>query len=44
VSQYVSNVSGQVEQQPPSLHAIPVSDGADKKAAEQIDGRFRHIE
>lgn len=29
---------------PPSLHSIPVGDGADKLAAEQIDGRFRHIE
>src|SRR3989304_228120 len=35
--QYVSNVAGQVEQQPPSLHAIPVGGGADKQAAEQID-------
>ena len=42
--QYVANVAGQVEKQPPSLHAIPVGGGADKKAAEQIDGRFRHIE
>lgn len=42
--QYVANVSGQVEQQTPSLHAIPVGGGADKEAAEQIDGRFRHIE
>jgi hypothetical protein len=42
--QFVANVAGQVEQNPPSLHAIPVSGGADKKAAEQIDGRFRHIE
>jgi hypothetical protein len=42
--QYVANVAGQIEKQPPSLHAIPVSGGADKKAAEQIDGRFRHIE
>lgn len=42
--QYVANVAGQVEQQPPSLHAIPIGGGADKKAAEQIDGRFRHIE
>jgi len=42
--QYVANVSGQVEQRPPSIHAIPVGGGADKKAAEQIDGRFRHIE
>lgn len=42
--QYVANVAGQVETNPPSLHAIPVGGGADKKAAEQIDGRFRHIE
>jgi hypothetical protein len=42
--QYVANVAGQVEKQPPSLHAIPVGGGADKQAAEQIDGRFRHIE
>lgn len=42
--QYVANVAGQIEKQPPSLHAIPVSGGADKQAAEQIDGRFRHIE
>jgi len=42
--QYVANVAGNIEKQPPSLHAIPVSGGADKQAAEQIDGRFRHIE
>ena len=42
--QYVSNVAGQVEKSPPATHAIPVGGGADKKAAEQIDGRFRHIE
>lgn len=42
--QYVSNVAGQIEKQPPSIHAIPVGGGADKQAAEQIDGRFRHIE
>jgi Phage P22-like portal protein len=42
--QYVSNVAGQIEQQSPSIHAIPVGGGADKLAAEQIDGRFRHIE
>lgn len=44
VGQYVANVAGQIEKQPPSIHAIPVGGGADKKAAEQIDGRFRHIE
>lgn len=42
--QYIANVAGQVEKQPPSLHAVPVGGGADKEAAEQIDGRFRHIE
>lgn len=42
--QYVANVSGQIEQQPPSLHAIPEGGGANKQAAEQIDGRLRHIE
>jgi hypothetical protein len=42
--QYVANVAGQIEQQTPSLHAIPVGGAADKQAAEQIDGRFRHIE
>lgn len=42
--QYVANVSGQVEQRPPALHAIPVGGGADKKVAEQLDGFYRHIE
>jgi Phage P22-like portal protein len=42
--QYVANVAGQIEKQPPAIHAIPVGGGADKQAAEQIDGRFRHIE
>lgn len=42
--QYVAHVAGQIEQQTPSIHAIPVSGGADKLAAEQLDGRFRHIE
>ena len=42
--QYVANVAGQIEKQPPAIHAIPVGGGADKKAAEQLDGRFRHIE
>lgn len=42
--QYVANVAGQIEQRPPAIHAIPVGGGADKQAAEQIDGRFRHIE
>lgn len=44
LGQYTGQVTGQIEKQPPSLHAIPVAGGADKKAAEQIDGRFRHIE
>jgi hypothetical protein len=44
LGQYVANVAGQVEKQPPALHAIPVGGGADKRAAEQMDGRFRHIE
>lgn len=42
--QYVANVAGQIEQQPPSLHAIPETGGAEKQVAEQIDGRFRQIE
>lgn len=42
--QYVSNVAGQVEQRPPSLHAIPAGGGSDQKVAEQYDGIFRHIE
>lgn len=42
--QYIANVAGQVEQRPPSLHAIPAGDGADKKVAEQLDGFYRHIE
>ena len=44
LGQYVSNVSGQVEQRPPSLHALPVADGADQRVAEALDGHFRHIE
>lgn len=44
IGQYVSNVSGQIEQRPPSLHALPVGSGADKKVAEQLDGFFRQIE
>ena len=43
-NQYVSNVAGQVEQNPPALHALPVGDGADKRVAEKLDGFFRHIE
>lgn len=42
--QYVANVAGQIEKSPPSLHAIPVGGLADKRTAELIDGRFRHIE
>lgn len=42
--QYVANVAGQVEQNPPAIHSLPVGDGADKKVAEQLDGFFRHIE
>jgi hypothetical protein len=42
--QYVSNVAGQIERAPPALHALPVGGGADKRAAEQLDGFFRHIE
>ena len=38
--QYVANVAGQIEKQPPAIHAIPVGGGAEKEAAEQIDGRF----
>lgn len=44
IGQYVSNVTGQVEQSPPALHALPVNGGADKRVAEQLDGFFRHIE
>ncbi len=44
LGQYTAQVTGQIEKQPPSIHAIPVSGGAMKQAAEQIDGRFRHIE
>ena len=44
IGQYVSNVAGQVEQNPPALHALPVGDGADKRVAEKLDGFFRHIE
>jgi hypothetical protein len=44
VGQYISNVAGQVEQRPPAIHAIPVTGGAVKKVAENLDGFFRHIE
>ncbi len=43
LGQYVSNVAGQVEQRPPSLHAIPAVDGH-QKVAESLDGFFRQIE
>ena len=44
VGQYISNVAGQFEQNPPSIHTIPVDSGADKKTSDQIDGILRHIE
>lgn len=44
LGQYISNVSGQIDKSPPSLHALPVDSGADKRTAEQLDGFFRHIE
>lgn len=44
IGQYVANVAGQIEQNPPALHAIPEGGGAEKEAAEQMDGRFRYIE
>lgn len=43
-SQYVANVAGQVEQRPPSMHAIPAGAGGERRVAEQYDGFFRHIE
>jgi hypothetical protein len=42
-SQYIQNVSGQVEQRPPSMHAIPATNG-DKRVAEKLDGLFRNLE
>ena len=42
--QYVSNVAGAVEKQPPSIHVIPSGGGADRQVAEHMDGFFRHIE
>ena len=33
-----------VETTPADLHALPVEGGADKKAAESLDGYFRYIE
>jgi hypothetical protein len=42
--QYVANVAGQIEQRPPSIHAIPVSEGASQQSAEQLDGMLRYIE
>ncbi len=44
VGQYIQNVSGQIQQRPPALHALPVDGGADRKVAESLDGFFRHIE
>lgn len=44
LSQYVQNVTGQIEQRPAALHAIPVEGGADKRVAEQLDGFFRYVE
>lgn len=44
INQYVANIAGQVESNPPAIHAIPTGGGANKLAAEQLDGRFRHIE
>jgi hypothetical protein len=44
IGQYISNVTGNIERQPPSMHALPVDGGADKLVAEQLDGFFRHIE
>jgi hypothetical protein len=41
--QYIQNVTGQVEQRPPAMHAVPVEKG-DKRVAQQYDGIFRHIE
>lgn len=43
-SQYTSNVSGQVDKNPPAMHALPVDGGADKRVAEQLDGYFRYLE
>ena len=36
LGQYISNVSGQIQQRPPALHALPVDGGADRKTAEQL--------
>ncbi len=44
VGQYVANVAGNVQQQPPALHSLPVGDGADRKVSEQLDSLFRHKE
>ena len=44
LGQYISNVAGQIDQRPPSIHAIPVADRADQKVAEQLDGMLRYIE
>ena len=44
ISQYANNVAGQIEQRPPSIHTVPVGDGADQQAAEEMDGYIRAIE
>ena len=44
LGQYISNVSGQIETRPPSLHALPAGGGSDKQVAEHLDGHYRHIE
>src|SRR3954469_16767496 len=44
LSQYTSTVVGQVEQSPPSLHAVPAAAGADQRVAERLDGFYRNIE
>ena len=44
VSPYANNVAGQIEQRPPSIHTVPVGDGAEQKAAEEMDGYIRAIE
>lgn len=44
IGQYIANTSGQFAQRPPAIHTIPVDSGADKRAAETLDGIIRHIE
>lgn len=43
-SQYTATVVGQIEQSPPSLHALPAAAGAEQRVAEKLDGLFRNIE